>query len=347
MSEVVYIENPDTGKKVKVGTQTYKRLIHQKPFLENSQKYIKVGKKYETLVTEGPKLQGPVKKPKKLVGHVPVEMPEVESAPKPKQLPKTLRAKKPIIVKAQPEVGAFPEIMREEEVKVYQEPAPAIHINAETEHDAFLEVNRKTEDINDAGIVPQQAEEPAIAGPAYPSYPEEEKGLEEGEYVIERGRISDIPPVEEEEGEYEGLEETRKLFSSAKEKVKEKMGEERKLSRAKNKVVTLTDEDQVVEKEPFIRVIDDNPEHLILETARFIKGIVEPIDQYEITIEMGEKYKDYVKTGNREKLNKDIKNISKKILTKELEYSRKKKEAKYKYGKILTKEDKIKFLQGI
>jgi len=221
-----------------------------------------------------------------------------------------------------------------------------VKIKSKTEEQAFKEVVDKTKEPDDSGL--KLAEEPEVKLPR----PVKEKEVVVEEEVEEEEEEEEIDPLgviaeQEEELEREKIEhrqKTEKIKSMLeKGKYKEEDGEE-----GTSGVVTLRDKPEVKENETFVRILEDkDPERVVLETVQYINGAIEPIDKYAVTIETGEAWEEFSRTGDRTVFNEKIKDISKKLIKKEVAFAKKKKESKNKMGRILTREDKVKFLKRI
>ena len=93
----------------------------------------------------------------------------------------------------------------------------------------------------------------------------------------------------------------------------------------------------------------EDKEAVILKTMQYVDGTLNSIDRYEIKTELGKLY-EYIQSNDPRAdtlFANDLKQIGKKIIDKEIKFAKKKEESRIKTGKILTRQDKLKFLKSL
>jgi len=123
----------------------------------------------------------------------------------------------------------------------------------------------------------------------------------------------------------------------------------------KGQAITKSGKKDIKDGEIFITLDTPNvpnkedKEAVILQAMKYVDGVLEKGDRYEIKSELGKLY-EYVQSANPmadEVFIREIKLIGKKIINKEIQFSKKEQESKIKTGKILTRADKLKFLKSL
>lgn len=170
-----------------------------------------------------------------------------------------------------------------------------------------------------------------------------------------KGKIPQPPPIEEtllDDGELQ-IDEIQKAFQKRQAKnppppPPPPIVPPVEVSIVNGRSITHNDRSDVVEEVPFatIRTTDD-PSKIFVEVSRYVDGKIDPIDKYDVKLELADLLDQYKKDLDKDKYINKVKEISKKILKKEIAFAKKAKESKEKHGKMMTKEDKLKFLKRI